>query len=280
MRNELAARRLPGKKIGKEWRLSRTALIAYLSTPGMPRMSRGRSAGEQEDADHVKWLGAGRRAGAGAARACSCSSCCSAVAAAAAGPRAELDAVEGTGGVRRGDPGGQRAPATGCRPPVLAAQLHQESGWDPMAVSPVGRRRPGAVHAGDLAGVRHGRRRDGRADPRNPIDAIWSAAGYDCVLKTAGRELPGDLIRAHARGVQRRPVRRARSTAAFRRTRDAALRRGDPRPSSGLRAAPVALGGSAGARFAVGFAYGSSAPRTSGAASAARSRTAGSTVPG
>lgn len=40
VRNELAARRLPGKKIGKEWRLSRTALIAYLSTPGTPRASR------------------------------------------------------------------------------------------------------------------------------------------------------------------------------------------------------------------------------------------------
>ena len=37
VRNELAAKRLPGKKIGKEWRLSRTALIAYLSTPGKPR---------------------------------------------------------------------------------------------------------------------------------------------------------------------------------------------------------------------------------------------------
>ena len=42
VRNELAARRLPGKKIGKEWRLSRTALIAYLSTPGTPRASRRR----------------------------------------------------------------------------------------------------------------------------------------------------------------------------------------------------------------------------------------------
>ena len=51
VRNELAARRLPGKKIGKEWRLSRTALIAYLSTPGTPRMSRVRSAGAEEDTD-------------------------------------------------------------------------------------------------------------------------------------------------------------------------------------------------------------------------------------
>ena len=51
VRNELAARRLPGKKIGKEWRLSRTALIAYLSTPGTPRTSRARTAVAEEDAD-------------------------------------------------------------------------------------------------------------------------------------------------------------------------------------------------------------------------------------
>jgi excisionase family DNA binding protein len=50
VRNELAARRLPGKKIGKEWRLSRSALIAYLSTPGTPRASRARgSEGEQRE---------------------------------------------------------------------------------------------------------------------------------------------------------------------------------------------------------------------------------------
>ena len=46
VRNELAARRLPGKKIGKEWRLSRTALVAYLSTPGEPRASSNRSGEE------------------------------------------------------------------------------------------------------------------------------------------------------------------------------------------------------------------------------------------
>jgi excisionase family DNA binding protein len=50
VRNELAARRLPGKKIGKEWRLSRTALIAYLSTPGTPRASRARgTVGEERE---------------------------------------------------------------------------------------------------------------------------------------------------------------------------------------------------------------------------------------
>ena len=34
VRTALAAKRLPGKRIGKEWRLSRTALLEWLSEPG------------------------------------------------------------------------------------------------------------------------------------------------------------------------------------------------------------------------------------------------------
>ena len=34
VRTALAAQRLPGKRIGKEWRLSRTALLEWLSEPG------------------------------------------------------------------------------------------------------------------------------------------------------------------------------------------------------------------------------------------------------
>jgi len=37
VRVALAAKKLPGKRIGKEWRLSKTALIAWLSTPGEPK---------------------------------------------------------------------------------------------------------------------------------------------------------------------------------------------------------------------------------------------------
>ena len=37
VRQQLAAKRLPGKRIGKEWRLSRTALIQWLSEPGEPK---------------------------------------------------------------------------------------------------------------------------------------------------------------------------------------------------------------------------------------------------
>lgn len=37
VRTALAAGKLPGKRIGKEWRLSRTALIGWLSGPGQPK---------------------------------------------------------------------------------------------------------------------------------------------------------------------------------------------------------------------------------------------------
>jgi excisionase family DNA binding protein len=48
VRTALAAQRLPGKRIGKEWRLSRTALIQWLSEPGEPRHypARRRSDGD------------------------------------------------------------------------------------------------------------------------------------------------------------------------------------------------------------------------------------------
>jgi excisionase family DNA binding protein len=49
VRNELAARRLPGKKIGKEWRLSRTALVHYLSSPGEPRAASSRARRQDDE---------------------------------------------------------------------------------------------------------------------------------------------------------------------------------------------------------------------------------------
>lgn len=86
------------------------------------------------------------------------------------------------------------ASCDGLPAPVLAAQLKQESGWRTDAVSPVGavglaQFMPGtwASHGMDGDG-------DGRADPRNPIDAIWSAARYDCVLKRQVARVPGDLV--------------------------------------------------------------------------------------
>ncbi|MEU8352807.1 bifunctional lytic transglycosylase/C40 family peptidase, partial [Streptomyces sp. NPDC048845] len=77
-------------------------------------------------------------------------------------------------------------------PALLAAQLYQESGWNPKAQSPAAAQGiaqfiPGtwAVHGVDGDG-------DGRADVWNPADAIPSAASYDCKLAKNVQDAPGD----------------------------------------------------------------------------------------
>lgn len=77
-------------------------------------------------------------------------------------------------------------------PAVLAAQLNQESGWRPNAVSPADARgiaqfipSTWAVHGFDANG-------DGVADIWDPADAIPSAARYDCTLAEQLADVPGD----------------------------------------------------------------------------------------
>lgn len=79
-------------------------------------------------------------------------------------------------------------------PAILAAQLQQESGWNPQASSPAGAQgiaqfMPGtwAAHGLDANG-------DGRADVWNPEDAIPSAAKYDCSLAGYVKNVPGDPV--------------------------------------------------------------------------------------
>ena len=67
-------------------------------------------------------------------------------------------------------------------PSILAAQVAQESTWDPNATSPVGAQgiaqfMPGTWAAHGLDGDG-----DGKADVLNPIDAIWSQGTYMCDL--------------------------------------------------------------------------------------------------
>lgn len=78
-------------------------------------------------------------------------------------------------------------------PALLAAQLYQESGWNPRAVSHADARGiaqfiPGtwATHGIDGDG-------DGDRDIWDPADAIPSAASYDCELAKYVRNVPGDL---------------------------------------------------------------------------------------
>lgn len=78
-------------------------------------------------------------------------------------------------------------------PALLAAQAKAESGFDASAVSPAGavglaQFMPGtwAIWGGDANG-------DGRADPRDPVDAIYAQARYDCALATDLGGLHGDI---------------------------------------------------------------------------------------
>ncbi|WP_165985173.1 bifunctional lytic transglycosylase/C40 family peptidase [Streptomyces sp. YIM 98790] len=79
-------------------------------------------------------------------------------------------------------------------PALLAAQLNQESGWNPRAQSPaeaqgIAQFIPGtwAVHGLDANG-------DGVADVWDPEDAIPSAASYDCSLASYVKDVPGDPV--------------------------------------------------------------------------------------
>jgi len=86
------------------------------------------------------------------------------------------------------------ASCTGVPAPVLAAQLQQESGWQPDAVSPVGAVGLAQFMPGTWTTYGVDGNRDGRADPRDPVDAIWSAARYDCALRAMVHAVPGDAV--------------------------------------------------------------------------------------
>lgn len=79
-------------------------------------------------------------------------------------------------------------------PPLLAAQLYQESGFDPSAVSPANAY--GIAQFVPATWAVHGvdGNRDGRRDVWDPADAIPSAASYDCSLARDVRGVPGDRV--------------------------------------------------------------------------------------
>ena len=108
-------------------------------------------------------------------------------------------------------------------PALLAAQLYQESGWNPKAQSPAAAQGiaqfiPGtwATHGVDGNG-------DGKADVWDPEDAIPSAASYDCELAQvregrAGRRHPqhaGRLQRGRLRVIQYNGVPPYRETQNY-----------------------------------------------------------------
>ncbi|MFJ8746874.1 peptidoglycan DD-metalloendopeptidase family protein [Embleya sp. NPDC127516] len=87
--------------------------------------------------------------------------------------------------------------ATKCpelNPALLAAQLKQESAWDPRAVSNVGAQGLAQFMPGTWTTYGVDGNNDGRKDPFDPIDAIYSMANYDCVVLKEVAGIPGDPI--------------------------------------------------------------------------------------
>jgi len=115
---------------------------------------------------------------------------------------------------------GRMCPA--LTPPRLAAQLRQESGFNPRAKSSAGavgiaQFLPATwnVHGVDANG-------DGVANISDPADAIASAASYDCYLADVVRNLPGNpvdnMLAAYNAGLGR--VLAARGVPAIEETRN------------------------------------------------------------
>lgn len=77
-------------------------------------------------------------------------------------------------------------------PALLAAQLYQESGWNPRARSPADAQGIAQFVPGTWAAHGIDANRDGEANVWDPEDAIPSAARYDCTLAGYVADVPGD----------------------------------------------------------------------------------------
>ncbi|MEV6469659.1 bifunctional lytic transglycosylase/C40 family peptidase, partial [Kitasatospora sp. NPDC051702] len=77
-------------------------------------------------------------------------------------------------------------------PPMLAAQLYQESGFDPKAQSGVGAQGMAQFMPATWASYGTDANGDGKKDVWDPFDAIASAATFDCALARDVAKVPGD----------------------------------------------------------------------------------------
>lgn len=79
-------------------------------------------------------------------------------------------------------------------PSLLAAQLYQESGFDPTIVSPAGAIGIAQFMPGTWPNWSSPQDGDGKQDPRNPADAIPAAARYDCAISHQLSGIGGDAV--------------------------------------------------------------------------------------
>ncbi|MFE7778939.1 NlpC/P60 family protein [Streptomyces sp. NPDC057445] len=107
-------------------------------------------------------------------------------------------------------------------PALLAAQLYQESGWDPDVVSHADARGIAQFIPGTWATHGIDGDKDGDRDIWDPADAIPSAASYDCELAGYVKKVPGDptdnMLAAYNAGAYR--VIKAGGVPAIRETRN------------------------------------------------------------
>lgn len=80
--------------------------------------------------------------------------------------------------------------------PLLAAQIQQESGWDPHATSPVGATGIAQFMPATWASSGADGDGDGAANPNDPDDAIAAQARYMCeqVAQVRNTGIPGDVV--------------------------------------------------------------------------------------
>ena len=71
---------------------------------------------------------------------------------------------------------------SGVTAPLIAAQIQQESGWNPQAVSPAGAEGIAQFMPGTWPTWARDDDGSGNASPFNPRDAIMAQARYDCAL--------------------------------------------------------------------------------------------------
>ncbi len=78
-------------------------------------------------------------------------------------------------------------------PPVIAAQIEAESGWNEKAVSPAGAQGISQFMPGTWAVWGRDANGDGSASPFDPADAIMAQGTYDCALAQQVAAVKGDI---------------------------------------------------------------------------------------